>query len=66
MRTRLSAVTVLAIGTYRLTQLPGAVKWVVIVAYSVASKARLRTLKTQGKLTATDEEGAFVAGILRV
>lgn len=46
--------------------LPGAVKWVVIVAYSVDSKARLRTLKTQGKLTATDEEGAFVAGILRV
>jgi hypothetical protein len=46
--------------------LPGAIKWVVVIAYSGAAKANLRTMNTQGRFTAIDEEGAFVAGILRV
>jgi hypothetical protein len=46
--------------------LPGAVKWVVCVAYSSKSKTKLRTLHTQGKFTSIDEEGSFLAGILRV
>ena len=46
--------------------MPGAVKWVVCVAYSSASKAKLRTMYTEGKFTSIDEEGSFLAGILRV
>lgn len=46
--------------------LPGAKKWVVCIAYSSTSKAKLRKMFTQGKFTAIDEEGSFLAGILSV
>ena len=46
--------------------MPGTVKWVIFIAYSVPSKAKLRTMKDQGLFMEIDEEVPFVAAILRV
>jgi hypothetical protein len=46
--------------------MPGAVKWVVVIAYSVYQKKSLRNKFANGEVTAIDEEGPFVAALIKV
>lgn len=44
----------------------GAVKWVVIIAYSAYQKKSLRKKFARGEVSAIDEEGPFVAALIKV